>query len=36
MDKLAALLSGLLFGAGVTLSGMVNPMKVQKDRKSVV
>ncbi len=29
MDKLAALLSGLLFGAGVTLSGMVNPMKVQ-------
>ena len=29
MGKLAALLSGLLFGAGVTLSGMVNPMKVQ-------
>lgn len=29
MDKLTALLSGLLFGAGVTLSGMVNPMKVQ-------
>ncbi|MCA3562001.1 MAG: YeeE/YedE family protein [Aestuariivirga sp.] len=29
MDKLTALLAGLLFGAGVTLSGMVNPMKVQ-------
>lgn len=29
MDKLAALVAGLLFGAGVTLSGMVNPMKVQ-------
>ena len=29
MGKLAALLSGLLFGAGITLSGMVNPMKVQ-------
>ena len=29
MDKLTALLAGLLFGAGLTLSGMVNPMKVQ-------
>ena len=29
MDKLMALLAGLLFGAGLTLSGMVNPMKVQ-------
>ena len=29
MDKLAALIAGLLFGAGITLSGMVNPMKVQ-------
>ncbi|WP_421694182.1 DUF6691 family protein [Aestuariivirga sp.] len=29
MDKLTALFAGLLFGAGVTLSGMVNPMKVQ-------
>ena len=29
MDKLAALLSGLLFGAGLAISGMVNPMKVQ-------
>ena len=29
MDKLTALLAGLLFGAGVTVSGMVNPMKVQ-------
>lgn len=29
MDKLTALAAGLLFGAGVTLSGMVNPMKVQ-------
>jgi uncharacterized membrane protein YedE/YeeE len=28
MEKLAILLSGLLFGAGVTISGMVNPMKV--------
>ena len=28
MGKLAILLSGLLFGAGVTISGMVNPMKV--------
>ena len=29
MDKLTALLAGLLFGAGITVSGMVNPMKVQ-------
>src|SRR4051794_5373197 len=29
MGKLTALLAGLLFGAGLTLSGMVNPMKVQ-------
>jgi uncharacterized membrane protein YedE/YeeE len=29
MNRIAALLAGLLFGAGVTLSGMVNPMKVQ-------
>ena len=29
MDKLMAMLAGLLFGAGLTLSGMVNPMKVQ-------
>ena len=29
MNRIAALFSGLLFGAGVTLSGMVNPMKVQ-------
>ena len=28
MGKLAVLISGLLFGAGVTISGMVNPMKV--------
>ncbi len=28
MGKLAIFLSGLLFGAGVTISGMVNPMKV--------
>ena len=28
MGKLAIFLSGLLFGAGVTVSGMVNPMKV--------
>ena len=28
MNRIAALVSGLLFGAGVTLSGMVNPMKV--------
>lgn len=29
MGKLTALLSGLLFGAGLAISGMVNPMKVQ-------
>jgi uncharacterized membrane protein YedE/YeeE len=29
MQRLTALLSGLLFGAGLALSGMVNPMKVQ-------
>ena len=28
MGKLAILVSGLLFGAGVTISGMVNPMKI--------
>ena len=28
MGKLVILLSGMLFGAGVTISGMVNPMKV--------
>jgi len=28
MQRIAALLAGLLFGAGLTLSGMVNPMKV--------
>ena len=28
MGKLAVLISGLLFGTGVTISGMVNPMKV--------
>jgi uncharacterized protein len=28
MDKLTVFISGLLFGAGVTISGMVNPMKV--------
>jgi uncharacterized protein len=28
MDRLAILISGALFGAGVTISGMVNPMKV--------
>jgi len=28
MGKLAVFLAGLLFGAGVTVSGMVNPMKV--------
>jgi uncharacterized membrane protein YedE/YeeE len=28
MGRLAILLSGLLFGAGVTISGMVNPMKI--------
>jgi uncharacterized protein len=29
MKRLAVLVSGLLFGAGVTVSGMVNPAKVQ-------
>lgn len=29
MDRITATLAGLLFGAGVTLSGMINPMKVQ-------
>lgn len=29
MERVTALLSGLLFGAGLALSGMVNPMKVQ-------
>jgi uncharacterized membrane protein YedE/YeeE len=29
MGKLTALLSGLLFGAGLAISGLVNPMKVQ-------
>ncbi len=28
MSRIIALIAGLLFGAGVTLSGMVNPMKV--------
>ncbi len=28
MEKLIVLVSGMLFGAGVTISGMVNPMKV--------
>ena len=28
MGKLATLLSGLLFGIGLTISGMVNPMKI--------
>ncbi len=28
MNKLMVFVSGLLFGAGVTISGMVNPMKV--------
>ena len=28
MEKLATLLSGLLFGTGLTISGMVNPMKI--------
>ena len=28
MNRIAALISGLLFGAGVTLSGMVNPLKI--------
>jgi uncharacterized membrane protein YedE/YeeE len=29
MDKLTAVIAGLLFGAGLTVSGMINPMKVQ-------
>ncbi len=29
MDRLTAILSGIIFGAGLALSGMVNPMKVQ-------
>lgn len=29
MQRLAALLAGLMFGAGLALSGMVNPIKVQ-------
>ncbi len=29
MDRLTAMLSGIIFGAGLALSGMVNPMKVQ-------
>lgn len=28
MQRIAALFAGLIFGAGLTLSGMVNPMKV--------
>ncbi len=28
VGKITTLISGLLFGAGVTISGMVNPMKV--------
>ncbi len=28
MQRLTALLSGLVFGAGLTISGMVNPAKV--------
>ena len=28
MQRIAALIAGLLFGAGLALSGMVNPMKV--------
>jgi uncharacterized protein len=28
MQKLTAVISGLFFGAGLTISGMVNPMKV--------
>ena len=28
MGKLATLFSGLLFGTGLTISGMVNPMKI--------
>lgn len=29
MDKLVATAAGVLFGAGLVISGMVNPMKVQ-------
>lgn len=29
MDRLIAILSGIVFGVGLALSGMVNPMKVQ-------
>ena len=29
MDKAAVFVAGLLFGAGLTVSGMVNPVKVQ-------
>jgi uncharacterized membrane protein YedE/YeeE len=29
MDRLTAILSGTVFGVGLALSGMVNPMKVQ-------
>jgi uncharacterized membrane protein YedE/YeeE len=29
MQRIAALLAGLIFGAGLALSGMINPMKVQ-------
>ncbi len=29
MNRIAVILAGVLFGAGVSLSGMVNPMKVQ-------
>jgi len=28
MEKLAIFISGLLFGTGLTISGMVNPMKI--------
>ena len=28
MSRIAVLISGLLFGAGLTISGMVNPMKI--------
>lgn len=28
MEKIIAIISGVLFGAGLTISGMVNPMKV--------
>lgn len=29
MERLTAILAGIVFGAGLALSGMVNPMKVQ-------